>query len=107
MARWQKCAPKRRRSSLTSDDAVDDPPRSAITVEAMPLPPRDTPFRAMHEKMPQRLIEQLHEEQAAAGEELSVITDDERFSPGDEIEPDGERKALTLVEELSLRFMSS
>ena len=66
------------------------------------LPPRDTSFRAVHEKMPQRLIEQLHEEQAAAGEELSVIADDERYSPGDEIEPDGERKALTLVESLNL-----
>lgn len=77
------------------DAAIDE-------LEAMPLPPRDTSFRAVHEKMPQRLIEQLHEEQAAAGEELSIITDVERFSPGDEIEPEGERKALTLVESLNL-----
>jgi 2-oxoisovalerate dehydrogenase E1 component len=77
------------------DAAIDE-------LEAMPLPPRDTSFRAVHEKMPQRLIEQLHEEQAAAGEELSIIADDERFSPGDEIEPGGERKALTLVESLNL-----
>ena len=77
------------------DTAIDE-------LETMPLPPRDTSFRAVHEKMPQRLIEQLHEEQAAAGEELSVIADDERYSPGDEIEPDGERKALTLVESLNL-----
>ena len=71
-------------------------------LEAMSLPPRDTSFRAVYEKMPPRLIEQLHEEQAAAGEELSIITDEERFSSGDEIEPDGERKSLTLVESLNL-----
>jgi len=77
------------------DTAIDE-------LEAMPLPPRDTSFRAVYDKMPPRLIEQLHEEQAAAGEELAVISDDERYTPGDEIEPDGERKALTLVESLNL-----
>ena len=89
------------------DDKITAEMRAAVDaaideLEAMPLPSRDTSFRAVHEKMPQRLIEQLHEEQAAAGEELSVITDDERYSPGDEVEPDGERKALTLVESLNL-----
>jgi len=77
------------------DAAIDE-------LEAMPLPPRDTSFRAVNTKMPQRLVEQLHEEQAAAGEELSVIADEERYLPGDEIEPVGERKALTLVEALNL-----
>ena len=77
------------------DAAIDE-------LEEMPLPPRETSFRSVCYKMPSRLVEQLHEEQAAAGEELSVIADDERYSPGDEIEPDGERKALTLVESLNL-----
>ena len=77
------------------DAAIDE-------LEAMPLPPRDTSFRSVCHKMPSRLVEQLHEEQAAAGEELSIISDDERYSPGDEIEPQGERKALTLVESLNL-----
>ena len=77
------------------DAAIDE-------LEAIPLPSRDTSFRSVHEKIPQRLIEQLHEEQAAAGEEPSVIPDDERYSPGDEVEPTGERKALTLVESLNL-----
>ena len=77
------------------DAAIDE-------LEAMPLPSRDTSFRSVHEKIPQRLIEQLHEEQAAAGEEPSVIPDDECYSPGDEVEPTGERKALTLVESLNL-----
>jgi pyruvate dehydrogenase E1 component beta subunit len=52
--------------------------------------------------MPQRLVEQLHEEQASAGEALSVFADDEIYSPGEEVEPTGERKALTLVESLNL-----
>lgn len=77
------------------DAAIDE-------LEEMPLPPRDTAFRAVNAKMPQRLVEQLHEVQAAAGEELSVIADDERYSPGEEAEPEGERKALTLVESLNL-----
>ena len=77
------------------DAAIDE-------LEAMPLPPRDAAFRAVCEKVPTRLVEQLHEEQAAAGEELSVIPDDELYSPGEEILPDGERKALTLVESLNL-----
>jgi len=93
------------------DDDFDDTIKNEMRVEvdaaideleAMPLPPRDTAFRAVHDKMPQRLIEQLHEEQAAVGEELSVIADDERYAPGDEILPDGERKSLTLVESLNL-----
>ena len=89
------------------DDVVKSEMRAEVDaaideLEAMPLPSRDTAFRAVHDKMPLRLIEQLHEEQAAAGEELSVIADDERYSPGDEIEPDGERKKLTLVESLNL-----
>ncbi|MGB5625009.1 MAG: thiamine pyrophosphate-dependent enzyme [Woeseiaceae bacterium] len=77
------------------DAAIDE-------LEAMPLPPRDTSFRSVCHKMPSRLVEQLHEEQAAAGEDLSIVSDDERYSPGDEIEPQGERKALTLVESLNL-----
>jgi 2-oxoisovalerate dehydrogenase E1 component len=89
------------------DEKVTAEMRAAVEaaideLEAMPLPPRDTPFRALHEKIPTRLVEQLHEEQAAAGEELSVIPDDELYSPGEEIVPDGERKALTLVESLNL-----
>lgn len=77
------------------DAAIDE-------LEAMPLPPRDTSFRSVCHKMPSRLVEQLHEEQGAAGEQLSVVSDDERYSPGDEIEPQGERKSLTLVESLNL-----
>ena len=77
------------------DTAIDE-------LEAMPLPSRDTSFRSVCHKMPSRLVEQLHEEQAAAGEELSIVSEDERYSPGDEIEPQGERKALTLVESLNL-----
>jgi 2-oxoisovalerate dehydrogenase E1 component len=77
------------------DAAIDE-------LEAMPLPPREKAFRAVNSKMPQRLVEQLHEEQAAAGEALSVIEDDDIYSPGEEIEPTGERKALTLVEALNL-----
>jgi 2-oxoisovalerate dehydrogenase E1 component len=89
------------------DDTVKNEMRAQVDaaideLEAMPLPPRDTAFRAVNTKMPQRLVEQLHEEQAAAGEELSIITDDERYAPGEEVEPAGERKALTLVESLNL-----
>ncbi len=77
------------------DAAIDE-------LEALPLPPRDEAFRAVHHRMPARLVEQLHEEQAEAGEPLSDIADDERFIVADEVEPAGERKAMTMVEALNM-----
>jgi 2-oxoisovalerate dehydrogenase E1 component len=76
------------------DAAIDE-------LEAMPLPPRDTSFRSVHARMPARLVEQLHEEQLAAGEALSDVAADERYIVAEETPPQGERKDLTMVEALN------
>jgi 2-oxoisovalerate dehydrogenase E1 component len=71
-------------------------------LEAMPLPPRDQAFRAVHHRIPPRLLEQLQEDQLGAGEPVSEIPDDEKFVVAEEIEPSGERKSMTMVEALNM-----
>jgi 2-oxoisovalerate dehydrogenase E1 component len=88
------------RSRITADMQVEVD--AAIDeLEAMPLPARDEAFRSVHHKMPARLVEQLHEEQAEAGEPLSDIPDDDRMLVADELEPVGERRTMTMVEALN------
>jgi pyruvate dehydrogenase E1 component beta subunit len=70
-------------------------------LEAMALPSRVAAFRSVYKKMPPRLVEQLREEQLAAGEGVADLSDSEIFIPGEEVEPAGERKALTMVQALN------
>jgi pyruvate dehydrogenase E1 component beta subunit len=70
-------------------------------LEAMKAPPREEAFRAVYHKMPPRLVEQLHEEQAAAGEEASVVKESDRLLVGEESLPQGELQSMTLVEALN------
>ena len=70
-------------------------------LEAMPLPPREKIFRSVAKKMPPRLIEQLHNEQKANGEEVSLIPDDARLISYDDPEFPTETAAMTLVEALN------
>ena len=70
-------------------------------LEATPLPPREEIFRSVANKMSPRLVEQLHQEQAAAGEEISEIPEDHRLIPVDDPEFPQETKAMTLVEALN------
>lgn len=70
-------------------------------LEAMPLPPRDSIFRSLFKRMPQRLAEQLHAEQEAAGEEITRIPEDELLVIGSDAEPSGERETMTMVEALN------
>ena len=76
------------------DAAIDE-------LEAMQLPSREASFRATYDRMPPRLVEQLHAEQLAAGEAVTEFADSELMLPGAEIEPAGERKAMTMVEALN------
>ena len=70
-------------------------------LEAMPLPPREKVFRSVAKKMPARLLEQLHQEQAANSEELSIIPDESRLIPFDDPVFPAETAALTMVEALN------
>ena len=70
-------------------------------LEAMELPSRVGAFRSVYDKIPPRLAEQLKEEQLASGEDVVEFADDELLVVADELEPGGERKALTMVEALN------
>jgi len=71
------------------------------TLEQMPLPTREQIFRSTAMKMSPRLVEQLHREQSAAGEEISEIPAESRLIPGQDPEFPEETKAMTLVEALN------
>ena len=85
---------ERARMKLTMAAAIDE-------LEAMPLPPREKVFRSVAKKMPPRLVEQLHNEQAAAGEAISEIPDEFRLIPTDDPEFPQETAAMTMVEALN------
>jgi 2-oxoisovalerate dehydrogenase E1 component len=70
-------------------------------LEATPLTSRDTMFLATYDRLPARFVEQLHHEQRIAGEEITEIPTDRVFQVVDDPEPEGERKAMTLVEALN------
>lgn len=70
-------------------------------LEAMPLPPREEAFRSVSTRMPAKLLEQLHLEQDVAGEARTDLAPNEVYSPGPEAMPDGETKAMTMVEALN------
>lgn len=75
---------------------------AAITeLETMALPSREGAFLSAFEKIPPRLVEQLHEEQEFEGEALTVIPQDKRFQNTDEVKPEGPREAMTLVDALN------
>ena len=111
-AEWKEKDPLvRTRIYLTGRGLVDEAFESKINdelrqeieaaideLEAMPLPSRVEAFRSVYDKMPPRLVEQLREEQIAAGEEVTEIPQSELLLLPEEIEPAGERKALTMVE---------
>ena len=85
---------ERARMKKTLTAAIDE-------LEAMPLPPREKVFRSVARKMPPRLLEQLHAEQAAAGEELSQIPEASRLIPYDDPDFPQETAAMTMVEALN------
>ena len=70
-------------------------------LEAMPLPSREKVFRSVAKKMPPRLVEQLQQEQAAAGEEISKIAEEFRLIPVEDPEFPQETAAMTMVEALN------
>jgi 2-oxoisovalerate dehydrogenase E1 component len=70
-------------------------------LENTPLPPRDKVFRSVSRKMSPRLLEQLHHEQAMAGEEITPVPEENCLIPGNDPELSGEVAAMTLVEALN------
>jgi 2-oxoisovalerate dehydrogenase E1 component len=70
-------------------------------LENTPLPPRDKVYRATQNKLTPRLVEQLREEQANAGEQPAELPTEACLLIGDEPQPEGETAAMTLVEALN------
>ncbi len=85
-----------------NDDLRQEIEAAIDELEAMVLPSREEAFKSVYKKMPPRLVEQLREEQIAAGEDVTDISDLDILQPEEEIEPTGERKALTMVEALNI-----
>ena len=114
-AEWKEKDPLvRARIYLQSRNLIDDEGEQAIReqmqtaieaaideLEALPLPSREKAFRSVYAKMPPRLLEQLHDEQREAGEPLAEVSDDDLLVVAPETEPEGERKAMTMVEALN------
>jgi 2-oxoisovalerate dehydrogenase E1 component len=70
------------------------------SLETSGLPGRDAPFRHVYSKMPAHLEEQLRAEEALAGEPPTALDDADRFTPAEEVAPEGESTKMTLVEAL-------
>jgi 2-oxoisovalerate dehydrogenase E1 component len=70
-------------------------------LEVLEPPARDAAFRNVYRKMPPRLIEQLRDEQLAAGEEPVEIKASDCLQIAAEWLPEGENRAMTLVEALN------
>jgi 2-oxoisovalerate dehydrogenase E1 component len=70
-------------------------------LENTPLPPREQVYRATQKKLTPRLVEQLRQEQADAGEELTELPANACLVVGDEPQPEGETTDMTLVEALN------
>jgi pyruvate/2-oxoglutarate/acetoin dehydrogenase E1 component len=81
---------------------VADLVEAAITeIEARPLPGRDETIRHAYQRIPALLVEELHAAQAAAGEELTGFEADELWSVGQDPEPSGPRRAMTMADALN------
>jgi pyruvate dehydrogenase E1 component beta subunit len=70
-------------------------------LEGRSLTPRDAIFLSTYDRLPGRFVEQLRHEQELAGEPITDIPADRVFRVNEDPEPEGERKAMTLVEALN------
>ena len=117
-ALWKERDPLiRLRAWLTAKGLVDEAFESAVRdemraevnaaiveLEAMPLPSRDGAFLAAFDRLPDRVVQQLHASQAEGGEAPTEIPAGRRFGAEEETAVGGERKALTLVEALNVEL---
>jgi pyruvate dehydrogenase E1 component alpha subunit len=71
-------------------------------IEDAPLPGRDSIVRDAYARIPEILIDQLHELQRGAGEELTEFTADERWpEPHDEVAPGPEAPSITMADAIN------
>jgi 2-oxoisovalerate dehydrogenase E1 component len=83
-----------RETRATIEQAADE-------LEATTLTSRDQVFLATYDRLPVRLVEQLHHEQKMAGETVTEIPAERILQVPDDPEPGGDRQAMTMVEALN------
>lgn len=81
---------------------VADEVEAAITeIEARPLPGRDDIARHAYERIPQLVVDQLHEAQRSAGEPLTEFTTDELWIVGQDSLPTSSTSRWTMAEAIN------
>ena len=77
------------------------------TLEARPFVTRDYSPSHLFDKMPQSLLDQLHQEQLDMGEEPTQLAADDIWKIGDDPTPTGETKNLDMTEALNLTLTNA
>ncbi len=80
------------------EDGVE---RAITTLEAAPLPGRDTAIRHVYARIPQLLVDELHEAQRDENEPETPFAAEELWSPLPEATPGGERASWTMAEAIN------
>ncbi|MFQ5966221.1 MAG: pyruvate dehydrogenase (acetyl-transferring) E1 component subunit alpha [Acidimicrobiia bacterium] len=85
----------------TAAEAVETVERAITNIEGRPLPTRDDIVRHSYHRIPQLLIDQLHDAQRALGEEETEFQPDETWAIAEEQTPTGPTKSWTMAEALN------
>lgn len=88
------------------EETVERETRAAIEqaadeLEAATLTPRDQVYLSTYDRLPARLVEQMHHEQRLAGEAVTQISPERRLLVTDDPTPSGDRQPMTMVEALN------
>jgi 2-oxoisovalerate dehydrogenase E1 component len=87
---------------------VADQVEAAITeIEARPLPPRDDIARHAFSRIPEMVVEQLHEMQAAEGQPLTEFLPDELWQPGRDPVLSGPTAHWTMAEAINAALVEA
>ncbi len=89
------------RQEAAEQSATAEFDEALLRVEAIELPGRDDIVRHAYAKVPQLLVDQLHEIERAAGEPESPFTPDEVWVAGDETEPVGPTETWTMADAIN------
>lgn len=86
-----------RAGEKTAMEVTDSVTAAIATIEAEPLPERDTTIRHAFARIPSHVVEQLHAMQRAHGEEESAFSPDETWTVGRDRVPEGPTESLTMA----------
>ncbi len=84
--------------AMETTEAVDS---AVASLEAQPMPGRDDAIRNAFSRIPAYVVDQLHEMQAAHGEEPTVFDDSEIWKAGSDPTPVGPTRSLNMAEAIN------